>query len=363
MPLRDNAPSYDVPGVTLLLVALTGFAYFVQFSQPGGIEHSLALWAADPQRVLQGGTVPGTSFPAWLTLLTQLFLHTGFGHFFGNIYALWLFGDNIEWLMGRARFLLFYLFSGVAAGWGALLLAPDAALPLAGANGAVTAVMTAYLLMYPRARITMLTLSFTASLGGGTDDDDVAGLTTCNISSLWVVGGWVVLQLVLAMLQARHAALSSLDAYVYALGIVAGLLLIYPLALKSRLPAADAPQRSDPLTDPLFGEDGDAGGGEEPVAMLEDEVKRLHALHLAAGHVPGPEEHFRDALADELWVRREHAAALEHCRCMLAAARACDDSWRVQGYLRQIDQLREALGDFEEQPPEAERLRRILDQE
>ncbi|WP_137388295.1 rhomboid family intramembrane serine protease [Rhodoligotrophos defluvii] len=94
--------------------------------------------------------------PPSLTLLTYMFIHGGWMHLIGNMLFLWVFGDNIEDIMGSWRFLLFFLFCGVVAALAHVALVPDSNAPLIGASGAVAGVMAAYLVFYPRRRVWIL---------------------------------------------------------------------------------------------------------------------------------------------------------------------------------------------------------------
>jgi len=91
-----------------------------------------------------------------LTPLTSIFLHGGWGHLFGNAIFLWVFGNNVEDSMGRLRFVVFYIVCGLAAAAAQMLVDPASPIPMVGASGAISGVMGAYLLLYPRVRVNML---------------------------------------------------------------------------------------------------------------------------------------------------------------------------------------------------------------
>jgi membrane associated rhomboid family serine protease len=94
------------------------------------------------------------------TLLTHMFLHGGWGHILGNCLFFWVFGNNIEDSMGRLRFLVFYLLCGLAAAWAQIAIDPSSAVPMVGASGAISGVLGAYLVLYPRVRVNMLFILF-----------------------------------------------------------------------------------------------------------------------------------------------------------------------------------------------------------
>jgi membrane associated rhomboid family serine protease len=177
-PLKDNIPTDRFPIVTVALI-VANVLVFIFFQHPTGFS------SVDDQKVVKYGAIPyeithpgkrcgltsdpqeqvacegqagvsGTapSQPAtWLTILTSMFMHGGVLHLAGNMLFLWIFGNNVEDSMGRAKFLLFYLLGGVAALAGQVLFSPNAAVPTVGASGAIAAVLGGYILLYPRARV------------------------------------------------------------------------------------------------------------------------------------------------------------------------------------------------------------------
>ena len=144
IPLRDDNPTRTFSFVTLLLIVLNA-ATFV---------HELQLPEAHIEAfVYRYGFVPA----AWSieTLFTSMFLHGGWQHILGNMLFLWIFGNNIEDAVGHGKFIFFYLLSGVAAAGAQYSMNPDSTVPMIGASGAVSGVLGAYLLLYPRARVTV----------------------------------------------------------------------------------------------------------------------------------------------------------------------------------------------------------------
>lgn len=153
LPLYDDNPIQRAPVVTYALIGMCVGAFLWQLGQ-------------DAQLVaFQFGMIPARLFgyarlnpelaiiPAWATLFTSMFLHGGWLHLGGNMLFLWIFGNNIEDLLGRVRFLLLYFASGVAAALVQSLSAVDAQIPMIGASGAIAGVLGAYLVTYPRANV------------------------------------------------------------------------------------------------------------------------------------------------------------------------------------------------------------------
>jgi membrane associated rhomboid family serine protease len=114
-----------------------------------GVQESVMHFGLIPQELFAGRTLP---------LFAHMFLHGGWAHLFGNMYFLWVFGDNVEDRLGRARFVVLYLLSGLAAGLAHAFLESDPTLPVVGASGAISGVMAAYAVLFPRTRLISLIL-------------------------------------------------------------------------------------------------------------------------------------------------------------------------------------------------------------
>lgn len=149
-PIRDDNPTKHTPWMTFLLIAACAAVWV--FVQGAGFSEAQLL-----SSVTDLGAVPArldtTPDGAWLTLVTSMFLHGGWAHLIGNLWFLWIFGNNIEDDLGPGRFLVFYVACGIVAALAHLWSEPGSNLPMVGASGAISGVMGAYLLRYPRARI------------------------------------------------------------------------------------------------------------------------------------------------------------------------------------------------------------------
>jgi membrane associated rhomboid family serine protease len=145
-PIKDDNPTKSKPIVTYLLIFLNiaVFAYEVLLDLQNQLEGFIYAYALIPRDVLSGRLY---------TLLTSMFMHGGVMHILGNMWYLWIFGDNIEDIMGRRRFLGFYLLSGLAASALQIYVNPSSAIPNLGASGAIAGVLGAYLVTFPRARV------------------------------------------------------------------------------------------------------------------------------------------------------------------------------------------------------------------
>ncbi|HXF81286.1 MAG TPA: rhomboid family intramembrane serine protease [bacterium] len=156
IPLRDDNPSSSPPIVTYLLILanVLVFLYMSTLGSEVALERFVLAWGAVPGEIT--GHLPADPAAEYPTLLTSMFLHGGWGHLLGNMLYLWIFGDNVEDLMGHGGFLLFYLLAGLAAVGAHILANPASAIPLVGASGAIAGVLGAYLALFPRARIISL---------------------------------------------------------------------------------------------------------------------------------------------------------------------------------------------------------------
>jgi membrane associated rhomboid family serine protease len=155
-PLRHENPSLTVPVVTRSLIALNLAAFLYELALGRDLGGLFAAYSLIPLRLtlaLQGNeSIAG---PA-LTLVTSMFLHGGWMHLIGNLWYLWIFGDNVEDRLGHLPFLLFYLASGIAAGLLHSLIAYESRLPTVGASGAIAGVLGGYVAAFPRARVVTL---------------------------------------------------------------------------------------------------------------------------------------------------------------------------------------------------------------
>jgi len=145
IPLRDVIPSRTTPYITVTIIGLNALAWLFEVSLPHeDLNQFLATF----------GVVP--AYFAWPTLITSMFLHGSWSHVIGNMWYLWIFGDNVEDRVGHGRFIVFYLLCGVAAALGQVAVDPQSMLPTIGASGAIAGVMGAYFVLYPHSRVLTL---------------------------------------------------------------------------------------------------------------------------------------------------------------------------------------------------------------
>src|SRR6185295_4028745 len=145
IPLRDVIPSRTTPYITVTIISLNAIAWLFELSLG---ERQLT------QFLYIYGVVPAAF--SWPTLITSMFLHGSWSHVIGNMWYLWIFGDNVEDRVGHGRFIVFYLLCGIAAALGQVFMDPSSALPTIGARGAIAGVMGAYFVLYPHSRVLTL---------------------------------------------------------------------------------------------------------------------------------------------------------------------------------------------------------------
>jgi membrane associated rhomboid family serine protease len=180
IPLRDENPSLTTPVVTRALILLSVLAFVFELVLGPERGAFVVGWGVIPARVMAVFT--GQEPVAVLaTLLTSMFLHAGWLHLIGNMWYLWIFGDNVEDRLGHAGFLAFYLASGVASAAMHIAINPGSPVPTVGASGAIAGVLGAYLVLFPRARVVTLV-------------PIVFFLQIVSLPALLVLGLWFVFQ-------------------------------------------------------------------------------------------------------------------------------------------------------------------------
>lgn len=156
IPLRDSIPRRTFPFTNNLILVLNVGAFLLSLSQGPAIEAFYLRWAFIPDRLFHPTSWGMSPLVSLGTVFSAMFLHGGFLHLAGNLLYLWIFGDNVEDALGHTRYLVFYLAGGVAAATLQTMLNPTSAVPNVGASGAIAAVLGAYFVLYPRARVVTL---------------------------------------------------------------------------------------------------------------------------------------------------------------------------------------------------------------
>jgi membrane associated rhomboid family serine protease len=224
LPIGDDRhQGGPAPLVTIGLVILNVLAFLLELSQPseGALQSFIQAWGVVPREYAAATDLaPTIPLPYWTTLLTSMFLHGGWMHLGGNMLYLWIFGDNIERLVGHLRFLTFYLLCGFAAGLAHIFFSLNSVIPTVGASGAISGVLGGYLLLFPKNRVRVLTR-------GG----------VAHVPAIVVLGFWIFIQLINGMGSIANTSETGGVAYLAHIGgFVAGLLLVSLFAAGRRGP-------------------------------------------------------------------------------------------------------------------------------
>lgn len=204
IPLRDSQPSHSTPLVTATLIGANVLIFFYQLSMdPYTLNHFVAAYGVVPARLELS------------TLLTSMFLHGGWLHLIGNMWFLWIYGDNVEDILGPAKYLLFYLTCGVAAGLVHVITNLDSRVPTIGASGAIAGVMGAYMVKFPHSRIVTLVPIFFF-------------LTVIEIPASIILIYWFVIQVFSGVGSMAYSNVSQggVAWFAHAGGFLAGMILI-----------------------------------------------------------------------------------------------------------------------------------------
>jgi membrane associated rhomboid family serine protease len=186
IPIRDTIPSRCPPVATRLIILANVVVFGVQLAlSPEHVKGLFYLFGVVPARYSFPEWARSVGFPigSYWPFLTSIFLHGGWFHLISNMWALWIFGDNVEDRMGSVRFVIFYLLTGVIAGIAHWQFNPTSQLPTVGASGAIAGVMGAYLVLYPRATvITLIPIFFWPVF--------------FEVPAITYLGFWVLLQII-----------------------------------------------------------------------------------------------------------------------------------------------------------------------
>ncbi len=238
-PIHDDNPTLGSPYVTYFLIALNAAVWV--FVQGLGTQPALARSVCELGLIpgeLLGTAAAGTevqlsrnlscvidSSPSWITPFSSMFLHGGWFHLIGNMWFLFVFGNNVEDSMGSFRFVLFYLLCGLAAAAAQMISAPGSTVPMVGASGAIGGVMGAYAVTYPKVRVHMLII-----LG--------FFITRVAVPAYFMLGYWFIIQL-LGTIPTLSGKSSGVAFWAHIGGFLAGIGLIYIFRNRKRIQKHD----------------------------------------------------------------------------------------------------------------------------
>lgn len=207
IPIRDQIPTRRIPIINYMLLAANIFVFILQWLAGPNEEAIIYQFALIPASFTSGIGLGDIS-----SIFTSMFMHAGLAHLGGNMLYLWIFGDNVEDSMGHGRFLIFYIIGGVVASLTHIFTNPTSMIPTVGASGAIAAVLGAYLVLYPRARVlTIIPLGFF--------------LRMTTIPAAIVLGLWFVLQLFSGVLSMGGPDVGGVAFWAHIGGFVSGVVL------------------------------------------------------------------------------------------------------------------------------------------
>ena len=210
IPLKDDNPTKTVPYVTwgIICVNVIVFIYMLLLG-PAGSHQFIRRYSVVPYELLSHGRPAG---PEYLTTFTSMFVHGGFLHIAGNMLFLYIFGDNIEDYLGHFKYILFYLVCGVASVLAQGLLSGGSKLPMLGASGAISGVLAAYMILYPKAGVwTFFFFLFFWQV--------------IKVPAIFIIGIWIVIQVANGLLTLKAAG-GGIAWFAHVGGFLAGVMLI-----------------------------------------------------------------------------------------------------------------------------------------
>ena len=218
IPLRDDAPRWSYPGVTLVLILINCAVFLYEsalLAQSARLgEMFINTYGAIPARVLAAVNGEYPLIEGVAPIFTSIFLHGGWLHLIGNMWFLWVLGDNVEDELGHFPYLVFYIACGVIASLAHIFSGPDSAVPVVGASGAIVGVMGAYLIRFPMARIVTLIPLFLF-------------FTTVEIPAFVMLFYWLGIQLLSGTMTLGEASTGGVAWWAHVGGFAAGALLIW----------------------------------------------------------------------------------------------------------------------------------------
>lgn len=212
IPLRDTQPSFSTPIVTVLIICVNVMVFLFEASlDPWSSNHFIATFGIVPDRL------------NYESLLTSMFLHGGWLHLIGNMWFLWIYGDNVEDVLGHGKFLIFYLLCGLAAAAVQVMINPYSRVPTIGASGAIAGVMGAYLIKFPHSRIVTLVFIFIF-------------FTTMEIPAAFMLVYWFLIQVFSGVGSVGYSNVSSggVAWFAHIGGFIAGMVLVSIMATRPR---------------------------------------------------------------------------------------------------------------------------------
>jgi membrane associated rhomboid family serine protease len=218
IPLKDKNPTQRIPFVNVAIIIANVAVFLYQVSSGEQVGLIFQRYSVIPAELSAAFSASHLKILTVGTLFTSMFLHGGWLHLGGNMLYLWVFGDNIEDKLGHARYLLFYFMCGVLSAVAHVVIDPQSTIPTVGASGAISGVLGAYLLLFPRAKVLTVIPIFVF-------------LQFVELPAVLVLGLWFVLQFFsgLASLGYQTAGMGGVAWWAHIGGFIAGIILILPM--------------------------------------------------------------------------------------------------------------------------------------
>ncbi|MBM4137611.1 MAG: rhomboid family intramembrane serine protease [Nitrospira sp.] len=211
IPYKDDNPTRTFPFITIGLIAFNILVFLGQIASPSGMEKISLSYGAIPQYILTFENVQ--PLHPVLTIFSAMFMHGGILHLAGNMLYLWIFGNNIEDKLGHVRFLVFYIFCGIVSAYAHAITEPHSLIPMIGASGAISGILGAYLLLFPRAGVyTLIFLGFFIQI--------------VKIPAFVVIGFWAIIQFINGLLSTGLIKEGGVAWFAHIGGFLTGLLTI-----------------------------------------------------------------------------------------------------------------------------------------
>jgi membrane associated rhomboid family serine protease len=211
IPYKDDNPTERFPYLTIAIIVVNILVFLFQIMNPAYLTRIVYSYGAIPRALLTFRDVQ--PIHPFLTVFTSMFMHGSILHIAFNMLYLWIFGNNIEDKLGYGKFIVFYLLCGVAAAYSFALANPSSTTPMIGASGAISGILGAYLLLFPRARVhTLIFLGFF--------------IQVVRLPAVVVIGFWIVLQFINGMVSAGQVSHGGVAWFAHIGGFIAGISLI-----------------------------------------------------------------------------------------------------------------------------------------
>ena len=203
-PYKDDNPRVLVPYVTYAIISINVLIFVLQLNM------AMVNSSIEREFIYKFGFIPSNF--SFFTMFTSMFLHGGFSHIFGNMWFLWVFGDNVEGILGHIKFGIFYLLCGLVATMSQLFVNPESTIPMVGASGAIAGVLGMYMIRFPHARVHVFAFI-------------IIFFTTFRVPAMFVLGFWFFNQLTNGLGSLGFDTTGGVAWFAHIGGFIAGVML------------------------------------------------------------------------------------------------------------------------------------------